>query len=181
MDPDRPALMIIPILIIVGVLILGAGVGVASEAAGLPPLDVLLPTPDLSGDNMSGRAIPIFVTSYWPSQSGMSAAQQLMEGGQNDRKGKPLHTLQDAQAGIAPYCSVACDYTVFPYGLAVKIPSIDPSVTFRLVDTGGHFYGSGKVTRLPGHEPFDICVVSSAEHAPGGAATAYVPDETDVL
>jgi hypothetical protein len=47
------------------------------------------------------------------------------------------------------------------YGRAVKIPEIDlavgKAVAFRLVDTGQHFYGKGKVIRVKGREPIDVC------------------------
>ena len=107
----------------------------------------------------SGVSVPVHLTGYWPFVEGLSAKERLMEGGHNDRKGKRLYTLEDFQAGNAPYVSVSADHTIFPYGQRVSIPNW-PGVVFRIVDTGGHFFGVNKVFRIAGREPFDICVAS---------------------
>ncbi|MBL8611471.1 MAG: hypothetical protein JNL38_29270 [Myxococcales bacterium] len=87
-------------------------------------------------------------TAYYPDSS-------ALEGGFNDRLGRPLKTLQDHVAGRAPYVSVAMDSTAFPYGTRLRIPSLEAKygkrLEFRVVDTGGAFRGKG-TSRL------DICV-----------------------
>jgi 3D (Asp-Asp-Asp) domain-containing protein len=78
-----------------------------------------------------------------------------MEGGYNDRLGKPLQTLQGFLSGRHKYVAVAMDSTAFPYGTILKIPSLNKkygkNITFCVVDTGGAFKGK-KTTRM------DICV-----------------------
>jgi 3D (Asp-Asp-Asp) domain-containing protein len=81
-------------------------------------------------------------TSYYP-------ANDPVEGGYNDMRGKPLHTLQDFLDGKAPYVSVAMDNkNSFPYGTKLRIPELEKKygkqIEFRVVDTGGDFYGKGK-------------------------------------
>ncbi len=112
------------------------------------------------GDKILSGDVPVTLTAYCPYQSGLTPEQRLMEGGTNDRKGNRLFTLEDhiANPSEYPYVSLACDYTLFPYGQRVIIPSLGDGVIARLVDTGGHFYGKKKVIRNPGHEPIDVCV-----------------------
>ena len=98
------------------------------------------------------------LTGYWPFAA--RPDEQRMEGGVVDRKGHPLHTLEDYQAGRADFVSVSGDYTIFPYGQRIVLAEW-PDVIFRVVDTGSHFHGPGKVYREPGREPLDICVASS--------------------
>ena len=80
-----------------------------------------------------------------------------MEGGFFDRKGKPLHTLQDYLAGKAPFVSVAMDSKAFPYGTKLRIPELEKKygqkIDFRVVDTGGAFKGKG-TSRI------DICTAN---------------------
>ena len=87
-------------------------------------------------------------TAYYPDSS-------ALEGGFNDRLGRPLKTLQDHVAGRAPNVSVAMDSTAFPNGTRLRIPSLEAKygkrLEFRVVDTGGAFRGKG-TSRL------DICV-----------------------
>lgn len=100
------------------------------------------------------------VTGYWPYKPGLSPAQSRMEGGTNDRKGRPITTLEMYQQGIADYVSVAGDFTIWPDGQRLELSNW-PGVVFRVVDTGGNFYDSGKTTkryRTPGREPFDVAV-----------------------
>lgn len=96
--------------------------------------------------------VPVTLTSYHPINT-------ALEGGVRDRKSRPLITLQQHQSDPVnfPYVSVAGDFTIWPDGQRISIPSIDPNAIFRIVDTGGHFYGAGKVIRYTGHEPLDIC------------------------
>jgi hypothetical protein len=109
----------------------------------------------------TGITIPVRCTGYWPFQEGLTPAQRLMEGGHNDRTGKRLQTLEDFQAGKVDYVSVAGDWTIWPYGQRISLP-MWPGVVFRIVDTGGNFFGVKKVYRVTGREPLDICVASHA-------------------
>lgn len=87
-------------------------------------------------------------TGYYPDAS-------LLEGGFNDRCGKPLRTLQGFLKGEAEYVSVAMDENLnIPYGTKVTIPEIEASymmpIEFRVVDTGSAFTGQG-------YSRIDIC------------------------
>jgi len=79
-------------------------------------------------------------TGYFPDNS-------PMEGGFKDRKGAPLHTLQDFLSGKSKYVSVAMDSKAFPYGTKLRIPELEAKygrpIEFRVVDTGGAFRGKG--------------------------------------
>lgn len=121
--------------------------------------------------NQTGTIVKVRLTEYYPFHQGLTPAQRLMEGGTNDRKGKRLQTLEDYIAGNASYVSLACDFlggapgnrSEFKvYGYRVRIPALEQrfgrdSIEFRLVDTGGHFYGNGKEIRVAGYEPIDVC------------------------
>jgi hypothetical protein len=123
-------------------------------------------------------ALPTFaarLTGYWPFTA--KASERQMEGGTNDRRGNALHTLEDAQAGRAPFVSVSGDDAIFPYGQALRIDAF-PGVLFRVVDTGGHFRGAGKVYRVAGREPLDVCVASSATKVPPLATVQIIPGDT---
>jgi 3D (Asp-Asp-Asp) domain-containing protein len=91
-------------------------------------------------------------TGYFPENS-------RMEGGYFDRRGRPLHTLQDYLAGRAPYVSVAMDSNAFRYGTRMRIPELEAKygrpIEFRVVDTGGAFRGRG-TGRI------DICTANRA-------------------
>ena len=92
-------------------------------------------------------------TGYYPDSS-------ALEGGFVDRKGAPLHTLQDFLAGRSTYVSVAMDSTAFPYGTALTIPQMDAAfgrhIPFKVVDTGSAFKGKG-TSRI------DICTASARD------------------
>jgi peptidoglycan hydrolase-like protein with peptidoglycan-binding domain len=96
-------------------------------------------------------------TGYYP-------ANNRMEGGFNDKQGKPLHTLQDFLAGRSDYVSIALDKNLYrngdiSYGDRFRIPELEAKygrqIEFRAVDTGGAFTnrGFGRV---------DICTASRA-------------------
>lgn len=119
-----------------------------------------------------GKAFDARLTGYWPKVPGLSAEERRMEGGMNNSRGGPLYTLEEAQAGQAPYVSVSGDDALFPWGQLLYIDAY-PGIAFRVVDTGGHFRGvpifedfasftKGKFYRVLGREPLDICVASSA-------------------
>jgi hypothetical protein len=106
----------------------------------------------------AGTTVPVRVTGYWPFTARPDEVK--MEGGVKDRKGNPLHTLEDFQAGKAQFVSVSGDYTIWPYGQRISLAEW-PGVVFRVVDTGSHFHGANKVYRIAGREPLDVCVQSS--------------------
>ena len=126
------------------------------------------------------KIINVRLTEYCPFQPGMTAAEEKMQGGVFDRIGKPLYSLEDYLEGKAPYVSLACDLKGGPpgnvpefrkYGTKVWLPEISESIAdyvegltdppkmilFRLVDTGGHFFGANKKVRVAGYEPIDVC------------------------
>jgi len=97
-----------------------------------------------------------------------------MEGAPVDRKGAPLHTVEDFLAGRADHVSVSGDYEIFPYGQKILIPWGDKTIIGRVTDTGGHFHGAGKVYRVVGREPLDVCVESSKTVIPDRDATVTI-------
>lgn len=127
---------------------------------------------------MTRKVIPVTLTSYWPFDV-RGASEAKMEGGWKDRRGHRLITLQEhLEDPITwPYVSVAGDYTVWPYGIRIALPDVHATAIFRVVDTGGHFFGKGKVWRNEGHEPLDICVQTRANNIGPVISTAYVIDE----
>jgi len=119
---------------------------------------------------------PVFdarLTGYWPKSA--RPDELKMEGGLKDRRGNPLHTLEDHQKDPVahPFVSVAGDYDIFPYGQRIVIDQW-PGLTFRVVDTGGHFHGASKLYRVLGHEPLDINVDSSKTTVPKLAKVTIV-------
>jgi len=83
-----------------------------------------------------------YVTWYSPGKGDIK-----MEGGLQDRRGAPVHTLEQYIAGKAPYVTVAMDLKVFPYGTTVTNPSFKDAsgnlIPFRVTDTGSAFKGVG--------------------------------------
>lgn len=113
-------------------------------------------------------AMPSFVarvTGYWPFSA--KPSEQRMEGGMKDRKGAPLHTIEDFFAGKSDHVSCSGDDAVFPYGQKITFPWIDGrAVVGRVTDTGSHFRGASKAYRVVGQEPLDVCVASSSTSVP---------------
>lgn len=124
------------------------------------------------GDPSKGR-FAAHLTGYWPFTA--REDERKMEGGINDRRGNKLYTLEQhlADPVAHPYVSVAGDDEVFPYGQRLEI-SAWPGKIFRVVDTGGHFRGAGKLYRVMGEEPLDICVDSSKTVVPKKNVTARI-------
>ena len=122
----------------------------------------------------------IHATGYWPYAA--RPEERTMEGGTygaavwrgaravdpTTGKRPVLYTLEMFQAGKAPYVSVSGDPEIWPFGQRLSLSSW-PGVTFRVVDTGGHFTGSNKVYRAIGEEPLDICVASRSTKVPSSA------------
>lgn len=103
------------------------------------------------GDDVDAKetVTGVKATGYYP-------ADDPVEGGFNDMKGKKLNTLQDFLDGKADYVSVAMDNkNTWKYGTEFRIPELEKKygrkIKFKLVDTGGAFYGKGK-------KRIDICV-----------------------
>jgi hypothetical protein len=129
-------------------------------------------------DEKYGATINLRLTGYWPYQEGLSAEERLMEGGTNDRRGRALITYEmwKSDPESYPYVSLAGDYTLWPDGQLIEIPWVDGTIVpGRVVDTGSHFYGAGKVYREPGYEPIDVCVDSSRTQIPR-LVTATIPE-----
>lgn len=129
--------------------------------------DVVNSPPVLPAPPVDQPGSPIFhskLTGYWPSTA--TASEQKMEGKPVDRKGAPLHTVEDFLAGKSDHVSVSGDYTIFPYGQKILIPWGNSTITGRVTDTGSHFFGALKVYRIAGREPLDICVLSSSTKIP---------------
>jgi len=118
-----------------------------------------------------GVFMNIKVTMYFKPFKGMSKKQAKMEGGPTDQRGKPLQSLEEFMDGAVSWVSLSRDdlggppgsdsrFTV--YGTKVRIPEVEKLmgrdlIEFRLVDTGGHFRGEGKVVKATGAEPIDLC------------------------
>lgn len=140
----------------------------------------------------TGGVIKARLTGYWPYAATTDAARK-MEGGHFDRmmpdgyKDKPnssqykahiLHTLEQHLADPVnhPFVSVSGDDKVWPYGQRLSIDAW-PNAVFRVVDTGGNFRGAGKVYRIMGYEPLDICVNTSKTVVPKTANVKIVPGD----
>jgi hypothetical protein len=103
--------------------------------------------------NYESKRIFGTTTSYIAIGSGFFPDASRREGGFTDRRGNPLHTLHDFEAGTAPFVSVAMDADNGPpFGTRLSIDEF-PGVVFRVVDTGDAFKGKG-LTRI------DICTAN---------------------
>jgi len=122
----------------------------------------------------SANTITLHLTGYWPFQAGMTATERKMEGAPVDRKGKPLYTAEAFLAGKADHVSLSGDPDIFPYGQKINIPWGNKMLVGRVTDTGGHFHGLGKVFRVAGAEPIDVCVESSKTVIPKKTVDAAV-------
>lgn len=121
----------------------------------------------------AANPIKVHLTHYYPWDV-RTDAERKMEGAPVDRKKNPLHTVEDYLAGKSDHVSLAGDYTIFPYGQKMLIPWGDKTLVGRVTDTGGHFHGMGKVFRVMGAEPIDVCVLSRDNHPPKSTVDAQV-------
>lgn len=139
----------------------------AAVAGVAPPV-----TPGTGATN----SITIRITGYWPFQEGLTAKERKMEGGHNDRIGKPLTTAEQHLSDPVryPHVSLSGDPNIFPYGQKMLVPWGDRTLVGRVVDTGSHFTGVGKVFRVVGAEPIDVCVDSSKTVVPKRVVEARV-------
>jgi len=120
----------------------------------------------------SGGSFKVHATGYWPFTA--TESEKKMEGAPVDRKGKPLHTVEDFFAGKSDHVSVSGDPDIFPYGQKILVNWFDKTITGRVTDTGSHFHGAGKVYRVAGEEPLDFCVESSKTAVPKKNVTATI-------
>jgi len=144
--------------------------------------------------------LAVTLTRYYPHASYSSPEEARMEGGPNDRRGQRNHTLEEHQADplAHPYVSLAGDDAKFAYGERLVIPALGtPSPAWqararaaglreplnyyvaRVVDTGGHFRGEGKVIRIPNHEPVDVAMSNHDRNTPGimAAVARRIPSD----
>lgn len=128
----------------------------------------------------SGGKFKVRATGYWPFSA--KDSEKAMEGGTegaaswngkrvvDPQTGKRirLRTLEEHLSLLnpAPYVSVSGDPEIFPFGQKLVVNWFDRTVTARVVDTGGHFRGAGKVYRVFGEEPLDFCVASAKTPIP---------------
>lgn len=122
---------------------------------------------------LNGGRVNVRLTGYWPFTA--RADEQRMEGGTKDRKGRPLYTLEQhlSDPDRYPYVSLSGDDAIWPYGQRLAL-SPWPRAVFRVVDTGSHFRGAGKIYRVAGYEPIDVCVDSSKTVVPKLAEATIV-------
>jgi len=121
--------------------------------------------------------VNIRATGYWPFTA--RDDEKKMEGGTKDRKGNPLHTVEDFLAGKADFVSLSGDDAVWPYGQKLLIPWVGgKTIVGRVVDTGSHFRGAGKIYRVVGYEPIDVCVESSKSEVPKKITAQIVPGDS---
>lgn len=128
--------------------------------------------------------IKVRLTTYYPT------VNNSIEGGPTDKIGRPLNTIDQFRAGQAEYAALSGDDAAFPYGQRVSIDAF-PDVVFRVVDTGGSFSSRnwayqlkkplGKLYRLAGYEPIDVCSdypeAAAAGHPTTANMTIYAGDD----
>ena len=169
-----------PILIGGGVAALGALLLASREKSELeeqvaaPPV-ALPPTAEIVA------RLPTFkarLTGYYPFIANLTAKERKMEGGVNDRTGRPLIAIEQHLMDPVryPYVSVSGDPEIFPYGQRIIIDAW-PNAIFRVVDTGDNFSGAKKVYRIAGYEPLDICQLTSDFKKPTTASAKIVPGD----
>lgn len=93
---------------------------------------------------------------YLAKGTGYYPADDHLQGGFFDMRGKPLQTLQDFLAGRTNVVTVAMDNRAgIPYDTKVCIPELNRKynkvIDFRVRDTGSAFFHKG-------HSRIDICV-----------------------
>ena len=157
-----------------GILLVGGGLA-AGAAALFAALRAQSTTDNIKNVLDGGDVSPLVnlrLTHYYPFTA--SDAEKKMEGAPVDRKGKPLHTVEDFFAGKSDHVSLAGDYEVWPYGQKLLVPWGDRTLVGRVVDTGGHFHGANKVYRAVGFEPIDVCVYAKTNAPPQSKVTATI-------
>jgi hypothetical protein len=143
------------------VLVLLVGLGLASAASELGPVDGgatednTVDDGTTQGDGSvaspSGQAINVYLTTYNPWLA-VTAAQQQMEGGVLDRHRDPLIPFESHRDDPVtyPYFSVAGDYLSSYDGQTIAFPSLGTPPGNWQANTGSAFY-LGKVVDTGGH------------------------------
>lgn len=131
---------------------------------------------------MSRKIIEVTLTSYWPRDV-HTDAERRMEGEDKDRSGK--RTLISLQQHLAdpvkfPWCDMAGDWTLWPYGQLILLLDLHKDAKFRITDTGKNFFGKNKKYRNPGCEPLDICVETRANNIGPLRAIATIVEGDDL-
>ena len=126
--------------------------------------------------NQSGIWFDARLTEYHPDAP---PDKQKLEGGPNDRKKHPVVTVQEHLSDKAKFPLVLNGERV-KYGTRIYFSSY-PDIVFRIVDTGGNFFGTGKKIREPGFEPFDIATSYGSKLGFSGKHTKYRLDRSDTL
>lgn len=134
-----------------------------------------------------GQWHPAYLTEYHPDAP---ANKRKQEGGPRDRKKNPIITVEQHRSDPKryPFATAAADLVIggqtVPYGVRLYLEQY-PDLVLRLFDTGGHFYGEGKVIRVEGHEPFDVATRYPQPNTPrlgiSGTRTRYRIDYQDVI
>jgi hypothetical protein len=139
-------------------------------------LQALSEEPLAPGAVPPSKIVKVRATGYWPYSA--RPDERKMEGGLNDRKGKPIITLEMHQRDPSryPYVSVSGDDAIWPYGQRIDVDAWPGSV-FRVVDTGSHFRGIKKIYRVAGYEPLDIAVDSSQTKVPKLVSATIYPGD----
>lgn len=125
----------------------------------------------------AGGSVRLRLTGYWP-WAAKTEAERKTEGAPVDRLGRPLHTLEDFLAGKSDHVSLSGDTAAWPYGQKLIINVGGRQIVGRVVDTGSHFRGAGKVYKETGAEPIDVCVFTRATAASwtdGKVVDAQIP------
>ncbi len=132
-----------------------------------------------------------YLTEYYPDAP---PSQKKLEGGLYDRyPGREKHPVVRWEQHAAdpkryPFVTASGDLELrgrkVPYGARLYLEAY-PGIVFRLLDTGSHFYGTKKVIRIPGAEPFDIATSYPGPKGPrmgiSGTKTRYWVDFDDVI
>lgn len=141
-------------------LLLGAAAGLAAVVLRPRGANAPAPSPDARQPSPSHSKSPpladrkwenAYLTEYYPDAP---PSQTRREGGRYDRnpgsEKHPVITWEDHAADPRrfPFVTVSGDLQLrgkkVPYGARLYLEAF-PTVLFRLFDTGGHFFGTGKV------------------------------------
>ncbi len=128
------------------------GQGLVSRLFNRQPADPTIPTYRPASESQNVSKNPGGATKGVAKGTGYYPANSKMEGGFNDKVGKPLRTLQDFLDGKSSYVSIALDKNLYKsgqikYGDSFRIPELEAKhgrkIVFKAVDTGGAFTNKG--------------------------------------
>lgn len=147
----------------------------------------------------TGGYVKVRTTGYWPFTA--KESERKMEGGvfgaarwREKTDPRVINPAKDPSTGkrvklvtvemhrqdpvTFPYVSLSGDWDVWPWGQKVIIPWVDGKpIVGRVVDSGSHFHGIGKVFRAVGYEPLDVCVFSSSTKVPKKVTAQIAPGD----